>query len=51
MFDNLIRQIDSLDGSKVTVIFPPDEDGYLDRACPSPHCEFLLKYSKKTGKT
>jgi uncharacterized Zn finger protein (UPF0148 family) len=43
MFDNILQEIQHLDGSKVSVTLPSDEDGYLDRTCPSEHCQFLFK--------
>jgi hypothetical protein len=38
MFDELLREIRRLDGLKVSVSIPTDEEGYLDRECPSSEC-------------
>lgn len=45
MFDELQRLITQLDGMKVTVPaeIAADEDGYIDRECPSEECMFSFK--------
>lgn len=45
MFDDLIKTLQNLDGTKISVPVStgPDADGYCDRQCPAPECEFLFK--------
>lgn len=39
MFDDLIRELRRLERTQqVSVSIPADEEGYLDRECPSPEC-------------
>ena len=38
MFEDLLREIRRLDGLKVSVSIPADQEGYLDRECPSSEC-------------
>jgi hypothetical protein len=45
MFEDLIRTLQGLDGTKIAVSVPSetDADGYWDRQCPATECEFLFK--------
>lgn len=44
MFDDLIRELKQLEqGMEVSVPIDPDEDGYLDKECPSEACLFQFK--------
>ena len=45
MFDNLIRELRRLERTPLSVSVPleADEEGYLDRECPSPECKFEFK--------
>lgn len=43
MFDELIRELRRLDGNRISVPIPADQDGYLDRECPSDECLFQFK--------
>ena len=43
MFDDLTREIGRFDGAMVSVPIPIDDDGYLDRDCPSGACQFGFK--------
>ena len=44
MFEEMIKELKKLDGTtQLTVSLPSDEDGYLDRECPSSDCEFEFK--------
>ena len=38
MFDELMRELRRLESSGIPVSLPTDEDGYLDRECPSADC-------------
>lgn len=38
MFDELIRELGRLEGQQVSVPIPADEEGFLDRECPSDAC-------------
>jgi hypothetical protein len=35
MFENLLRELNSLAGEPFTVSIPTDAEGYLDRECPN----------------
>lgn len=43
MFDELIREVHRIDGLKVSVSIAADDEGYLDRECPSSNCLFGFK--------
>ena len=43
MFENLLREIKKLDGHKVSILIETDEDGYVDKECPSGSCKFKFK--------
>jgi hypothetical protein len=44
VFDDLLREVKKLSGSQLIEIqMPLDDDGYLDRECPSPECETRFK--------
>lgn len=43
MFDHVLREIKRLEQANTTVSLPLDEEGYLDRECPSQECQFLFK--------
>lgn len=45
MFDDLLKTLRGLDGSKISVPISAeaDADGYRDRQCPATECEFLFK--------
>jgi len=43
MFDNLFQELEKLEGSFVSISVPIDNDGYLDRRCPSEACQADFK--------
>ena len=43
MFENLLRELRSLDGQQVSVPINCDEKGYVDRECPATNCGFQFK--------
>lgn len=43
MFENMLREIKKLDGFKVSVPIETDDDGYMDKECPSDSCMFKFK--------
>lgn len=47
MFEDLIKEIKSLNGLSVSVQIECDEKGYIDKQCPSEECEFLFKVNKE----
>lgn len=49
MFDKTIRFLRQLDGLQVStgVGAETDKDGYLDRQCPNPECEFEFKIHRE----
>ena len=46
MFDETLKQIKKLERMNVPIQLPLDDDSYLDRKCPSEHCqsEFKVQY-------
>lgn len=46
MFEDLIRELERLDGATVSVPLEADEEGYLDRECPNSRCEFSFKINE-----
>lgn len=47
MFEDLIRELNRIDGQSVSVSINSDEKGYIDKQCPSEECEFLFKVNKE----
>lgn len=44
MLEGLFRELERLERqTSVPVSLPPDRDGYFDRECPAPRCEFVFK--------
>jgi len=43
MFEDLIKEMEKMNGSSVSVPIEGDEKGYTDKQCPSDECEFLFK--------
>lgn len=43
MFENLLRELRSLDRQQVSVSIDCDEKGYIDKECPATNCEFQFK--------
>lgn len=43
MFENLIKEMNRLDGQSVSIEIKTDEKGYIDRQCPSEDCGFIFK--------
>lgn len=43
MFEHLLRELNSLSGTGISVSIPADADGYLDRECPNELCLFGFK--------
>ena len=47
MFEDLIREIESINGLSVSVPMECDEKGYIDKQCPSEKCEFIFKVNQE----
>lgn len=47
MFEDLIKQLQALNGRSISVPIETDEKGYIDKQCPSEQCEFLFKVNKE----
>ena len=47
MFENLLRELRSLDGRQVSVPIETDEKGYVDKECPATNCEFQFKIKQE----
>jgi hypothetical protein len=43
MFDDMMREIERLDGMEISVPIGLDDDGYIDRDCPGEECHFKFK--------
>lgn len=46
MFEDLIKQLQGLNGRSIPIPIQTDEKGYIDKQCPSPQCEFLFKVNE-----
>lgn len=46
MFNEILRELKKIERMKVPIQLPLDEDGYLDRRCPSENCgsEFKVQF-------
>jgi hypothetical protein len=49
MFENMLRELGRLDGTKVSIKIDADEEGYLDKECPSETCQFTFKVREIRG--
>jgi Zn finger protein HypA/HybF involved in hydrogenase expression len=47
MFEDLIKQLQGLNGRSISIPIETDEKGYIDKQCPSEQCEFLFKVNKE----
>jgi Zn finger protein HypA/HybF involved in hydrogenase expression len=43
VFEDLIKQLQGLNGRSISIPIDADEKGYIDKQCPSEQCEFLFK--------
>ena len=52
MFENLLKTLQGLDGTKISVrdAATPDADGYCDRQCPATECRFFFKVQEDDWK-
>lgn len=46
MFEDLIKQLQGLNGRSISIPIQTDEKGYIDKQCPSPQCEFRFKVNE-----
>lgn len=47
MFEDFIKQLQSLNGRQISIPIEADEKGYVDKQCPSDQCEFLFKVNQE----
>lgn len=47
MFEDLIKEMNRLDGQSVSIEIETDEKGYIDKQCPSENCEFVFKVNEE----
>ncbi len=47
MFENVLRQLEQLNGQTITGGIETDEKGYIDKQCPAEECEFRFKVNEK----
>lgn len=50
MFEDLIKEMNRLNGQSVSVPIESDEKGYIDKQCPSEECEFIFKVIEEDWK-
>ncbi|MFA7124069.1 MAG: hypothetical protein WC212_08520 [Candidatus Delongbacteria bacterium] len=43
MFENLIKNLENLNGKEISVPILSDSEGYYDRECPDEECKYLFK--------
>lgn len=46
MFEDLIKEMERLNGQRVSTEIQADEKGYIDKQCPSDECEFIFKVNE-----
>lgn len=47
MFENLLREMKKLDGTKVSVPIEADEEGSYDREYPADNCKYVFKVNEE----
>lgn len=47
MFEDLIKEMERMNGRSVSVAIESDEKGYVDKQCPNEDCEFIFKVNEK----
>lgn len=47
MFEDLIKEMERLNGRGVSIDIQADEKGYIDKQCPAEECEFIFKVNDK----
>lgn len=47
MFEDLIKEMERMDGQSVSVPIETDENGYIDKQCPDEECEFIYKVNEE----
>ncbi len=50
MFNNLIKELNHLQRTSISVPIITDAKGYIDKQCPSEECEFLFKVNNEDWK-
>lgn len=47
MFEDLIKEMQRINGISVSVAIESDEKGYIDKQCPNEDCEFIFKVNEE----
>lgn len=47
MFEDLIKEMERMNGQSVSVPIDADEHGYIDKQCPDEDCEFIFKVNEE----
>lgn len=47
MFEDLIKEMERMNGQSVSVPIETDEKGYIDKQCPNKDCEFIFKVNEE----
>ncbi len=47
MFEDLIKEMERMNGQPVSVAILSDEKGYIDKQCPNEECEFIFKVNEE----
>ncbi|WNY99129.1 hypothetical protein SUSP_001547 [Sulfurospirillum sp. 'SP'] len=50
MFEDLIKEMERLNGQSISVPIESDDKGYIDKQCPSEECEFIFKVNEEDWK-
>jgi len=50
MFEDLIKELERMNGQSVSVPIESDEKGYIDKQCPNEDCEFIFKVNEEDWK-
>jgi len=47
MFEDLIKEMQRINGMSVSVAIESDDKGYIDKQCPNEDCEFIFKVNEE----
>jgi RNA polymerase subunit RPABC4/transcription elongation factor Spt4 len=47
MFEDLIKEMERMDGQSVSVPIETDDNGFIDKQCPDEDCEFIYKVNEE----
>ncbi|MGM0783595.1 MAG: hypothetical protein ACQEUM_05760 [Pseudomonadota bacterium] len=47
MFEDIIKEMERLNGKRISTEIQADEKGYIDKQCPAEECEFIFKVNEQ----